>query len=293
MLVLEKHDQWMLARKKKQITEKESRKVLLSTAIDTKRILEKKWKREQDQKTISKLMEELIRTAEDLNTITEEDEDEEEENYDETNLPTFPNIEKKYIENSLSIGPIRTNEREGELIPTTTAEEGKLPPIKTPIENLLLHENENEINPGEKEDFLPKLPPIQTKTTIKKKKHCRKTKAKEEEFTKKIDSMEKETPIASTQNEDYGNKMQRLIKKKQRLEYISKKDSLSFPKIEVIKELNEEKGDEENIEKEKVEEKLEDKNEEKHEPPKYLEVDLGKPHIVQQLVLEVYFLVKI
>ena len=105
--------------------------------------------------------------------------------------------------------------------------------------------------------------------------------------------MEKETPIASTQNEDYGNKMQRLIKKKQRLEHISKKDSLSFPKIEVIKELNEEKGDEENIEKEKVEEKLEDKNEEKHEPPKYLEVDLGKPHIVQQLVLEVYFLVKI
>ena len=102
----------MLARKKKQITEKESRKVLLSTAVDTKRILEKKWKREQDQKTISKLMEELIRTAEDLNTITEEDEDEEEENYDETNLPTFPNIEKKYIENSLIIGPIRTNERE-------------------------------------------------------------------------------------------------------------------------------------------------------------------------------------
>ena len=288
LLLLEKHDQWMLARKKKQITEKESRKVLLSTGIDTKTILEKKRKKEQDQRTILKLMEELIRTAENLKTITEEDEDkEEEENYDETNLPTFPTIEKESIENSLTIEPIRTKEREEELIPTTTPAEEKLPPIKSPIENLLFHENENEINSGKKEDLLPKLPPIQIKTNEKKMKHCRKTKAKEEEFTKKT-----ENPIASTQNADYENKVQRLIKKKQRLEYASKKKNLYFPKIEVTKEFNEEKEDERNI-KENVEEKLEDKNEENYEPPKYLEVDLGKPHIVQQLVLEVHFLIQI
>ena len=283
----------MLARKKKQVTDKESRKVLLSTTIDTKAILEKKRKREQDERTILKLMEELIRTAENLNTITEEDKDEEEEeNCDKTNLPTFPIIERESIENSLTIEPFRTKEREEELIPTTTPTEGQLPPIKTPIENLLLHENENEINPGEKDDFLLKLPQIQTKTAKKKKKHCRKTKVKEEEFTKEIDSVQNETPIASTQNADNGNKVQRLIKKKQRLEYTSKNENLSFPKIEVIKEVNEEKEDEGNIE-EKVEEKLEEKNEEKYEPPKYLEVDLGKPHIVQQLVLEVYFLIQL
>ena len=279
-MCIERHDLWVESQLHKRRNEKEFRKNLLATTIDTQTVVERKRKKENDKRILAKLIRDLKQKNDKLNEIIEVHE------LSEKSDSIIPSItegeEEEYLESPLIIEAIEPSVDIEEEIP---AVEG-YPPTPEWISSLQddnVEDSPQKEVPEEKPEQELVLPLIPQKKSKKKKMSRRKLKKRNQNENVILPPIIETPPPPIEVNDIVGPepKEEKEIKvrppkrKKKEKKQMHNNEVITLPIVPIIEEENaEEKGAE-------VVEPVEP------EEPQYLEVDLGKPHMIQQLVLEV------